>query len=253
MVDAHGAYPGNGDSRPHPGSGEPLAQRRGRTGPPLTRPTDTGAGGIADLAALGVIGPPAPRVERRRRPTIVGIGGATRPESTTLRALETVLGSMAAAGAETVLLGSADIDLPMYVPEQRERTPAARRLLSEVGRADGVVIATPGYHGGMSGLVKNALDYLEDLRGAPRPYLDGRVVGLIVCADGPQTAGTTLTALRSSIHALRGWPTPLGVSIDTSSAPFGPNGEVLDRRAASHLETLTDQVMGFTYAWSQVI
>ncbi|CUU55544.1 FMN reductase [Parafrankia irregularis] len=250
MVDAHSAFTSSGEGV-HTGEGEPLARRDASR---RSRPADRAGGDVlSDLAALAVRSGQAARPDRRRRPTIVGLGGTTRPESASLRALETVLRSMAAAGAETVLLGSVDIDLPMYVPEQVERTPAARRLVAEIARADAVVIATPGYHGGVSGLVKNALDYLEDLRDAPRPYLDGRAVGLIVCADGPQTAGTTLAALRSSVHALRGWPTPLGVSIDTSTAPFGAGGEVLDRRAASHLETLTDQVMGFTYAWSQVI
>ncbi|OAA24690.1 FMN reductase [Frankia sp. EI5c] len=249
MVNAHSALTSNGEG-PYPDEGQQLA-RRGRTG---ARAADQAGNEIlGDLAGLAVRSGQVPRAERRRRPTVVGLGGTTRPESTTLRALQTVLATMAAAGAETVLLGTADLDLPMYSPDLRERTPAARRLVSEIARADALVIATPGYHGGMSGLVKNALDYLEDLRDAPRPYLDGRAVGLIVCADGPQTAGTALASLRSSVHALRGWPTPLGVSIDTSTPPFGPNGEVFDRRAASHLETLTDHIMGFAYAWSQVI
>jgi multimeric flavodoxin WrbA len=31
-------------------------------------------------------------------------------------------------------------------------------------RAHGIIVASPGYHGSMSGLVKNALDYAEDMR-----------------------------------------------------------------------------------------
>ncbi|WP_083866915.1 MULTISPECIES: NADPH-dependent FMN reductase [Frankia] len=196
---------------------------------------------------------PGPVRSRRRRPMIVGIGGTTRADSTTHRALTTVLATMAQAGAETVQFGSAELDLPMYAPERRERSTAALRLLAAVEQSDAVVIATPGYHGGMSGLVKNALDYLEDLRGAPRPYLDGRAVGLIVCAEGSQAAGTTLSALRSSVHALRGWPTPLGVTLNTEQPLFDSAGRLVDAAAAARLETLADQIMGFTYAWSQVI
>jgi FMN reductase len=43
-----------------------------------------------------------------------------------------------------------------------------------VRAADVLVIATRGYHSGISGLVKNALDTLEELRDDERPYLDGR-------------------------------------------------------------------------------
>ena len=40
-----------------------------------------------------------------------------------------------------------------------------------IGRQRGahaLIIGSPGYHGGISGLVKNALDYLEELREDPR-------------------------------------------------------------------------------------
>ena len=37
--------------------------------------------------------------------------------------------------------------------------------------ADGLLVASPGYHGGISGMMKNALDYVEDLRADERVYL----------------------------------------------------------------------------------
>ena len=40
---------------------------------------------------------------------------------------------------------------------------------------------------------------------------EGRAVGAVVLSEGAQAGGSTLAALRSIIHALRGWPTPLGV------------------------------------------
>jgi hypothetical protein len=47
--------------------------------------------------------------------------------------------------------------------------------------------------GGISGLVKNALDYVEDLRDHELPYLDGRAVGCIGCAYRRQATTTTLS------------------------------------------------------------
>jgi FMN reductase len=178
-------------------------------------------------------------------PRILGIGGTTRPNSSTHRALAAALAAAEACGAETVLLGSADLDLPMYAPERPKRTPAARRLIDEVAAADGLIIASPGYHGGVSGLVKNALDYVEDLRDAPRCYLDGRAVGLIVCANGWQATSTTLTALRSITHALRGWPTPLGVTINSTEPIFDAAGALRDAVVADRLRTLGEQVVSF--------
>lgn len=148
---------------------------------------------------------------------VVGLGGTVRAGSSSEQALRTALAAAAAAGARTELFAAGDLDFPLYAPGVT--TPDARvaRFLDAIRRADGLVIASPGYHGGVSGLVKNAIDWVEELRGDARPYFDGRPVGLIVVADGWQATITTLTSLRSIVHALRGWPTPLGVAINAAA------------------------------------
>jgi len=178
------------------------------------------------------------------RPYVVGLGGTTRPGSSTEQALRFCLSCAEDAGAETVLLGAADLDLPIYDPGRTERSPAAVRLLRELARADGVVIGSPGYHGGMSGMVKNALDYVEDLRADPRTYLDGRAVGVVVCAYGWQAAMTTLVGLRNVAHALRGWPTPLGVVIN-SAEPVFEDGLLVHPPTGEQLRLMAGQVVEF--------
>jgi FMN reductase len=148
---------------------------------------------------------------------VVGIGGTTRNSSSSERALRTALAAAERHGAQTELFAAEALDLPMYAPGAAERTDKARRLVDALAKCDAVIIASPGYHGGPSGLIKNALDYVEDLREDVRPYLDGRAVGCIACASGWQASTTTLVALRSIVHALRGWPTPLGVCVNTTA------------------------------------
>jgi FMN reductase len=152
------------------------------------------------------------------RPLVVGLGGTTRPGSSSERALAVALDAARELGARTDLIAAGDLQLPLYAPERDERTPEAARLVAALAAADGVIIVSPGYHGGPSGLIKNALDYVEDLRTAPRTYLDGVPVGCIVCAHGWQATATTLLALRSVVHALRGWPTPFGAAINSAAA-----------------------------------
>lgn len=178
-------------------------------------------------------------------PHIVGIGGTSRPGSSTEQAVRLALAAAQARGASTCFLGGADLSFTMYAPHLPERGPEALRLVRELKAADGVILASPGYHGGVSGLVKNALDYLEDLRADEAPYLDGRAVGLIVTAAGWQATGTTLNALRSIVHALRGWPTPFGVTINTTEKIFAADGICLDQRVARQLAALADQVIEF--------
>jgi FMN reductase len=174
------------------------------------------------------------------KPRILGLGGTTRHGSSSERALRAALDLAERAGAQTDILLADDLELPAYAPERGALGPQAGRLLDLVRRADGVIVASPGFHGGPSGLIKNALDHLEELREDERPYLDGRAIGCIVCAAGWQATATTLAALRQTVHALRGWPTPLGVAIN--STPVGDVDPVLT--AAPQLGLLVDQVVG---------
>jgi len=176
---------------------------------------------------------------------IVGIGGSTRAGSQSERALHMVLATAREAGAETTVITGADLVLPFYDPAVTERTEAARKLVEAVRQADGVVLASPGYHGTVSGLVKNALDYIEDLREDERPYLEGRAVGCVTTAYGWQASVTTLTALRSIVHALRGWPTPLGAAVNSGLARFDDAGAVSDDAVANNLRILGGQVVDF--------
>jgi FMN reductase len=178
-------------------------------------------------------------------PLILGLGGTTRPGSTTERALAVALRAAAHEGADTVMISGSDLLLPMYTPNADERTAEGRRLVDIYRRCSGIIIASPAYHGSMSGLIKNALDYAEDLRMDERTYFDGIAVGMIACAGGWQAAVQTLTALRAVAHALRGWPTPLGAALNSSLGLFGPEGECIDLSSKFQLETVGRQVVQF--------
>jgi FMN reductase len=182
-----------------------------------------------------------------RAPHVVGIGGTTRPDSTTEKALRFVLDECRAAGATTASFAGPELAaLPHFAPETPLRTPGSVRLVEEYRRADGIVVASPGYHGGVSGLVKNALDYAEDLKDDPRSYFSGVVVGCIATGAGWQAAVSTLQALRAIVHALRGWPTPMGAAINATLPVFGPGGAVDDGRVRFQLTTVGQDVMAFT-------
>ena len=182
------------------------------------------------------------------KPLVVGIGGTTRVVSSTDRALRLALQAAEDAGARTFCFGGAFLShLPHFAPENRERNEEQRQMVEMVRKADGLIVATPGYHGGVSGLVKNALDLLEDLGEDERSYLDGRAVGCIVVAAGWQTCGSTLQALRSIVHALRGWPTPLGAALNASQGIFDSNGSCTDAKAEDQLVTVARQVVEFAH------
>jgi FMN reductase len=183
---------------------------------------------------------------RSLSPLIVGIGGTTNPVSSTEMALRAALSMAEEQGARTRLIdGHFLARLPLYAPEVQERTSVQEELVETVRGADGLIVATPAYHAGISGLLKNGIDLLEDLREDRRPYLSNRAVGCIVTAYGWQGGGTTLISVRTVIHALRGWPTPLGVTLNTAERIFDESGAFADRRVADQLVLLVAQVLEF--------
>jgi FMN reductase len=149
------------------------------------------------------------------------------------------------AGARTRMISGPALQLPLYQPEITERTDAARELVAELGKADGIILGSPGYHGSISGLIKNALDYAEDLRWDKRPYFSGRAVGCIATAGGWPGAINTLNSLRDIVHALRGWPTPMGAVINSTETGFDEEGGCLVPKVVQTLELIADQVMSF--------
>jgi len=179
------------------------------------------------------------------QPVIIGVGGTPRANSATERALALALRAAAAAGARTRLFGGEFLErLPHFNPGPGGPSAEQAELAQAVREADGIILATPGYHGSLSGVVKNALDTLELTRDDAAPYFHGKPVGIIITADGAQAAGTTLMAVRAIIHAMRGWPTPFGAALNAKDL-FDDAGECREAKDAWQLTTVADQVMEF--------
>lgn len=184
-------------------------------------------------------------------PLIVGIGGTPRPGSVTERCLKLALDHAQALGCRTLLLSGPALPLEIYDASQADRSARAAALVQALREADGLILASPSYHGSLSGLMKNALDYAEDLRTDERVYLQDRAVGCIVCAEGAQALGSTLVALRSVVHALRAWPTPFGAAIHTAVRPFDAQGRLLDESVLRACETVAAEVVTFAQRWGR--
>jgi FMN reductase len=185
--------------------------------------------------------------EASAAPLVVGIGGSTSEYSITSLLLRNALAMVTERGARTMaFVADRLLALPMYAPpgDVDAGPPAATDLVEAVRAADALIISTPGYHGAMSGLVKNAIDHLEATRDDERPYLDGRAVGVIVAASGWQACGTTLVSARSVVHSLRGWPTPLGVIVNSAEEGPGPDGR-FDDRVRTSLRIMSEQLIEF--------
>jgi FMN reductase len=61
---------------------------------------------------------------------------------------------------------------------------------------------------------------------------------------------TALQSLRTVVHALRGWPTPLGIALNSTEPLFDPDGGVQDPAVAVRFDLVAEQVVSFAQNWS---
>ncbi|WRP07934.1 NADPH-dependent FMN reductase [Rossellomorea aquimaris] len=89
------------------------------------------------------------------------------------------------------LIDLSDGSLPLYNGEQdQSELETVQSLKQKVKEADAVILACPEYHSGMSGTLKNALDFLSSEQFAHKP------VALLACAGGGKGGINCLNNLR---------------------------------------------------------
>lgn len=106
----------------------------------------------------------------------------------------------------------ADASIPLF-DITLTNIPKGVEVMNHIFRdADIHIWLTPLYHGGMTGVMKNCLDWLECSAKLPTPYLAGKIVGLVCWADGVQ-AMQGINAMDAVAKSLRAWTAPLSVPI----------------------------------------
>lgn len=180
-----------------------------------------------------------------RKPHVVALGGTLKPKSRSLGALIYALRAAEEAGASTELLALNALDLPMFHPSKQleDYGSNVQQLIESARRADAMLWSTAGYHGTLAGVTKNALDFFEYLSGGPKPYLDGKVIGLISVAGGELASVNAIGAMVHTVHSLRGTVASLLVAIPQARQNFDANGNPTHERWLSRLTMLGRQVV----------
>lgn len=138
------------------------------------------------------------------------IVGSTRPGRSTDKLAKWVENQAKEfKGLETEIVDLRDYELPLldepispqYNPD-RKPNPVAKKWLDTLAEADGYIFVTPEYNRSTSGVLKNALDYV-DFQLAKKPVL--------LVAHGSSGGGQAVGHLRGIIPGLLGITVPAAV------------------------------------------
>lgn len=177
---------------------------------------------------------------------IAGIVGSLRPGSYTRLSVQLALEGAAELGAATQLIDLRDYALPFCDGGRDEgHYPAdVQRLRRDVRAATGLILGTPEYHGGYSGVIKNALDLMGFSE------FEGKTIGLVGVSGGRMGAVNALNGLRAAGRSLHAWVLPTEVSIPQVRMQFDANGALKDAGLAERLRDLGRQVARFAFLHS---
>jgi len=138
---------------------------------------------------------------------LLGIGSSLRKNSSSNKTLKIVLDKSQRYGANTSIIELSKINFPIFNPNKpKEVSEDIEKINDQVINADAFILATPDYHGSMSGGMKNFLDYYWY-------EFSGKIFGYIVSSH--EKGLTVMDHMRTTIRQCYGWSLPYGLSINT--------------------------------------
>ncbi|HVI44147.1 MAG TPA: NADPH-dependent FMN reductase [Chitinophaga sp.] len=136
-----------------------------------------------------------------------------RPYATSNRLANYLAGELKSKNFTPEIFNLGHANIPFFSQEAFGKSSDAVSAMCEAFcKADLQIWMTPLYHGGMTGAMKNCLDWLELTSKHQRPYLTGKVVALLSWADGTQ-AMQGINAMDAVAKALRAWVLPYSLPI----------------------------------------
>jgi FMN reductase len=171
---------------------------------------------------------------------VVAICGSLRRGSYTRLALEIALQGAQEVGAQTRLIDLQDYQLVFCGKEDESAYPEdVFRLRREVRQAQVIILGTPEYHGGFSGVLKNALDLMGFAE------IEGKMIGLVGVSGGALGAINALNSLRTVGRALHAWVIPEQASIPEAYKAFSETGHLNDPELEKRLKGIGRRVALF--------
>lgn len=173
------------------------------------------------------------------KPTLLLMSGSLREASYNKMLLREAAG---AYGEAEVI--EADLDLPLYNGDVEAKgiPESVTRLMEQVRAADALLIGAPEYNKGISGVLKNATDWLSRFRDGPLR----NKIAVVMSAAGGRTGGETahfmtlnnLTQLQ--VQIVHG---PL-ILVAAAQNEFDENGKLTNDFLKGQLKDRMDRLRG---------
>jgi NAD(P)H-dependent FMN reductase len=174
---------------------------------------------------------------------ILGVAGSMRQESYSTLGLKMVLEEAKKYGSESHLLDLRDRNLPLYDPGAPSSNDPSfnnsnnvlEKITTALKWADALVLASPDYHGSMSGTLKNFLDYFwEDFA--------GKTFGYIIASH--EKGLTVADQMRTAVRQCYGWSMPYNISLN-GEKDFDSEGNLVNSALVGRIKMLARDLVTY--------
>ena len=149
------------------------------------------------------------------------LAGSNRKQSASTKLSRYIQEILESRDCRVTLINLYENPIPFFSPELELSDTNLLTMKASLKEADGIILASPEYHGAPSGVLKNALDHVGF------DYFDGKVV-LSVCSTGGAVGTSTLQQLQTIVRNVHGVNCPDWISIGGEQRSFSPEGEPID-------------------------
>jgi FMN reductase len=168
--------------------------------------------------------------------TVLGIAGSEREDSRARTALQVALKAARKAGAKVEVLDVSNLDGRASTVHDLPQDEVADRVGTAVANADALIVATPTFHGGISGPLRTILESI------PNDAIAGKATALVSVTGGSAERGDPLEPLRQQLQGLHAWVVPNRAVVPFAFRAFDRAGNPTDPDVRERLETVGREV-----------
>jgi NAD(P)H-dependent FMN reductase len=177
---------------------------------------------------------------------IVAFAGSLRKESFNHKLAEQIARYAAQEGAEVDVIRLADFDIPLFNEDvEKQGAIASIELLKDkIRNADALIVASPEYNGAISGVLKNALDWVSRTGKNQSPALPDTLVALVSSSPGGLGGIRGLASSREVFVGVGALLLNEQLAVGNAYQVFNEEGEIVDEQTLSKVKSLAKNLVG---------
>ena len=184
-------------------------------------------------------------------PAILAFAGSTRAASLNKLLVSEAAVLASAAGARVTQIDLADYPLPLYdgdLEEEQGLPDNARKLKTQMIEHNGFLIAAPEHNGGITAVLKNAIDWVSRPQPDEPPLIAfrGKSAALISASPGSTGGLRGLVIVRMILGNLGVLLVPEQKTIPRANQAFDDAGRLNEQQDRDAVRAVTDKLVALT-------